>query len=112
MESVELPLGRWSSAEHDMFIQGLKKHGKDWKAIANDVRSGEVSLCRFQLVPWSRFGPMRRSISSGSITMLCIARALIDVDTNEGPSDFWSPEKQRHDIAYPTRFGIGEGGGQ
>ena len=30
-------IGRWSTAEHDLFLQGLQKYGKDWKAIANEV---------------------------------------------------------------------------
>ncbi len=32
-------VGRWSATEHELFLQGLQKFGKDWKAIANEVFS-------------------------------------------------------------------------
>lgn len=34
---VSESVGRWSSSEHELFLQGLQKYGKDWKAIANEV---------------------------------------------------------------------------
>ena len=41
-------IGRWSTAEHDLFLQGLQKYGKDWKAIANEVVGNR---CVFPQIP-------------------------------------------------------------
>ena len=32
--------GRWSTDEHIRFLQGLKKHGKDWKLVQRHVNEG------------------------------------------------------------------------
>ena len=37
---------RWSTAEHDLFLQGLQKYGKDWKAIANEIPTRTVVQVR------------------------------------------------------------------
>lgn len=34
-----LNTGRWSDKEHQLFLQGLKLHGRNWKAIAEHVKS-------------------------------------------------------------------------
>lgn len=39
-------VGRWCASEHELFIKGLEKYGKDWKAIAADVGSTHVSVTR------------------------------------------------------------------
>ena len=31
--------GRWTKDEHRLFLEGLEEHGKEWKKIANLVRS-------------------------------------------------------------------------
>jgi SHAQKYF class myb-like DNA-binding protein len=31
--------GRWTSKEHNLFLQGLKLHGKCWKKIAGLIKS-------------------------------------------------------------------------
>ena len=29
--------GRWSAAEHELFMQGVKAHGKNWKKISEMI---------------------------------------------------------------------------
>lgn len=38
--------GRWSKHEHDVFINGLRKHGKEWKVIAALVGTRTVVQIR------------------------------------------------------------------
>lgn len=38
--------GRWSVKEHDMFLQGLQKHGKGWKKIAEMIQTRNVVQVR------------------------------------------------------------------
>ena len=38
--------GRWSATEHELFLQGLQKFGKDWKAIANEIPTRTVVQVR------------------------------------------------------------------
>lgn len=38
--------GRWSQSEHDIFINGLRVHGKEWKTIASLVGSRTVVQIR------------------------------------------------------------------
>jgi SHAQKYF class myb-like DNA-binding protein len=38
--------GRWTSDEHDTFLEGLKKYGKEWKRIAGAVKTRTVVQTR------------------------------------------------------------------
>ena len=38
--------GRWSNEEHDVFINGLREHGKEWKVIAALVETRTVVQIR------------------------------------------------------------------
>ena len=31
--------GRWTKKEHDLFLQGLKAHGREWKKVAEMIKS-------------------------------------------------------------------------
>jgi len=39
-------VGRWTNEEHDLFLQGLRAYGKDWKRIANLVKTRTVVQIR------------------------------------------------------------------
>lgn len=46
-------IGRWTEEEHNIFLEGLSKHGKQWKTIANMIGTRTV----VQVVgadPWYR----------------------------------------------------------
>ena len=34
--------GRWTSAEHELFLQGLQKYGKEWKQIGLSIPTRTV----------------------------------------------------------------------
>ena len=34
--------GRWSSAEHDRFLQGLELHGKNWRHVCTVVGTAAI----------------------------------------------------------------------
>lgn len=36
--------GRWTDEEHDLFLQGLKLYGKEWKKIASLVNYSYVLI--------------------------------------------------------------------
>ena len=38
--------GRWTYAEHCLFLKGLELHGKGWKKIANLIRTRTVVQIR------------------------------------------------------------------
>mmetsp|Transcript_30293 Transcript_30293/g.64181 ORF Transcript_30293/g.64181 Transcript_30293/m.64181 type:complete len:393 (-) Transcript_30293:439-1617(-) len=35
--------GRWTAAEHEEFLQGLKVYGREWKKVATHIKSGRSS---------------------------------------------------------------------
>lgn len=35
--------GRWTSEEHDRFVEGFKKYGADWKAVSDYVGTRTVT---------------------------------------------------------------------
>lgn len=39
-------LGRWTTEEHNLFLQGLKKYNKQWKQIAELVKTRTVVQIR------------------------------------------------------------------
>ena len=39
-------MGRWNQTEHEQFLQGLAKYGRDWKAIATDIPTRSVVQVR------------------------------------------------------------------
>lgn len=43
---VEFKQGRWTSDEHELFIQGLKTYGKDWENIQSLVKTRSVIQIR------------------------------------------------------------------
>ena len=43
---AEIAVGRWSDAEHDLFLVGLHKYGREWKDIADVVRTRTVVQVR------------------------------------------------------------------
>ena len=43
---AEIAVGRWSDAEHDLFLVGLDKYGREWKDIADVVRTRTVVQVR------------------------------------------------------------------
>mmetsp|Transcript_6185 Transcript_6185/g.19708 ORF Transcript_6185/g.19708 Transcript_6185/m.19708 type:complete len:441 (+) Transcript_6185:128-1450(+) len=45
-DQVQQAVGRWTDEEHDMFIQGLKMFGKEWKKIATLVKTRTVVQVR------------------------------------------------------------------
>ncbi|CAM9162818.1 unnamed protein product, partial [Ectocarpus fasciculatus] len=55
--------GRWTKEEHELFLQALKKYGKEWKKVASMVRTRTVVQTRthaqkyFQKVQKSGLGP-------------------------------------------------------
>lgn len=38
--------GRWTKEEHDRFLEGLRKHGKEWKKVAAHVATRTVVQTR------------------------------------------------------------------
>eukprot|EP00520_Triparma_pacifica_P002257 CAMPEP_0118643316 /NCGR_PEP_ID=MMETSP0785-20121206/6326_1 /TAXON_ID=91992 /ORGANISM="Bolidomonas pacifica, Strain CCMP 1866" /LENGTH=306 /DNA_ID=CAMNT_0006534971 /DNA_START=110 /DNA_END=1026 /DNA_ORIENTATION=- len=38
--------GRWSPSEHELFLKGLRKHGRDWKAVSKFVPSRSSAQIR------------------------------------------------------------------
>jgi len=44
--TVKENTGRWTSEEHNMFLEGLKLHGKGWKAIAQMIKTRTVVQIR------------------------------------------------------------------
>ena len=38
--------GRWSDSEHNKFMKGLEKYGKDWEAISKFIKSRNVTQIR------------------------------------------------------------------
>lgn len=41
-----LPVGRWTSEEHALFLKGLEMHGKGWKKIAKLIKTRTVVQIR------------------------------------------------------------------
>ena len=39
-------VGRWSEEEHDLFLEALRIHGKDWFAIEKHVGTRDAGHCR------------------------------------------------------------------
>lgn len=56
--------GRWTRSEHERFLAGLKRYGKEWKRVASSVRTRTVVQTRthaqkyFQVRPEDRCGSM------------------------------------------------------
>lgn len=44
--SIKENTGRWTSEEHNIFLEGLKLHGKGWKAIAQMIKTRTVVQIR------------------------------------------------------------------
>ena len=44
--TVEEKTGRWSDAEHNIFLEGLEKHGKQWKTISTMIGTRTVVQVR------------------------------------------------------------------
>ncbi|KAG5190724.1 hypothetical protein JKP88DRAFT_141951, partial [Tribonema minus] len=38
--------GRWTAEEHERFLQGLREHNKQWKLIADLIRTRTVVQVR------------------------------------------------------------------
>ena len=60
-------IGRWSQQEHNQFLEGLEKFGKDWRKISTIVkfnlfilidRSQQELLFRFELMHKNTFKRM------------------------------------------------------
>ena len=45
--------GRWTKKEHDLFLQGLKEHGREWKKVAEMIKS-ELLVLRLLVFVSSR----------------------------------------------------------
>lgn len=41
--------GRWGADEHKRFLEGLKKYGPEWKAVADYVQTRTISQVVFEL---------------------------------------------------------------
>ena len=39
MKDKEEKHGRWTDEEHDLFMEGLTKYGRDWVAVAQLVKT-------------------------------------------------------------------------
>ena len=44
--SQENPNGRWKKAEHDRFLKGLEKYGRDWVKVQKMVKSRSLAQVR------------------------------------------------------------------
>ena len=46
VDTTEFKSGRWSVGEHQLFLQGLKKHGRNWKLIQGLIKSRTATQVR------------------------------------------------------------------
>lgn len=46
VEQPKYNVGRWDSEEHDLFLEALRIHGKNWDDIATHVKSRDGTHCR------------------------------------------------------------------
>jgi SHAQKYF class myb-like DNA-binding protein len=63
-DSSKENVGRWSEEEHQVFIQGLERYGKQWKTIANMIGTRTVVQVRTHAQKY--FQKMERKTKPGS----------------------------------------------
>ena len=79
--------GRWSKKEHDLFVECLTKYGKDWKKMADFLKTRTVVQIRthaqkyFQRVAKLK-GEIAESTSSGSVKAPRMCRRCRDHGVN------------------------------
>jgi SHAQKYF class myb-like DNA-binding protein len=49
--------GRWTKAEHALFMQGFEGFGRDWKEVSNTIQTRTMLQCRTHAQKF--FGPLR-----------------------------------------------------
>jgi SHAQKYF class myb-like DNA-binding protein len=59
-------VGRWTDQEHEVFLEGLTKYGKQWKTIANLIGTRTVVQVRTHAQKY--FQKMEKSKSDGAFT--------------------------------------------
>ena len=65
--SGEEKVGRWTEEEHQVFLEGLKLHGKQWKTIATMIGTRTVVQVRTHAQKYfQKMERKNRDISSGS----------------------------------------------
>ena len=101
-------MGRWTKEEHNLFLEGLRLHGKEWKSIADMIPTRTVVQIRthaqkyFQKVAKNRQSsgsPVPNAlVSTASNARMAAAAASIANTTSRGkdPSVLW---------ALPSEFG-------
>ena len=45
-EEAKFNSGRWTTEEHNLFLEGLRIHGKNWDKICVHVKSRDATHCR------------------------------------------------------------------
>ena len=58
--------GRWTMEEHNMFLEGLKLHGKGWKQIAQMIRTRTVVQIRTHAQKY--FQKLAKAQQNGNLT--------------------------------------------
>jgi len=76
--SVKENTGRWTMEEHNIFLEGLKLHGKGWKQIAQMIKSRTVVQIRTHAQKY--FQKLAKAQQNGNMT------GEVTMDTRGGPS--------------------------
>ena len=45
-EKPKFNMGRWDVEEHELFLEGLRIHGKNWDLIETHVKTRDATHCR------------------------------------------------------------------
>ncbi|CAN0194456.1 unnamed protein product, partial [Ectocarpus sp. 13 AM-2016] len=59
--------GRWTKAEHELFLKALKKYGKEWKRVACMVRTRTVVQTRTHAQKY--FQKLTKAAAGGGISL-------------------------------------------
>ena len=66
--SVEEKVGRWTEEEHEVFLQGLQLHGKQWKTIATMIGTRTVVQVRTHAQKYFQKMERKSRDTGGSVT--------------------------------------------
>jgi SHAQKYF class myb-like DNA-binding protein len=75
-DSNQGKVGRWTEQEHTAFLEGLEKHGKQWKTIATMI--GTRSVVQVRTHAQKYFQKMERKKNACSISLSSIDSSIDD----------------------------------
>jgi len=100
-------VGRWSAEEHEMFLEGLKKHGKLWKTIATSIGTRTVVQVRTHAQKY--FQKLERKLGGGKPSVAATNKKTHAVKRKSLPASLPSRKKMRSPKKAPPRISLSLG---